>query len=107
MSNHTRKLPGFIMFPNSLITKLLLNGLTPYLLKSDLSYGGSAIARSILLTISLYVAAIRSYFAYNDIDIVSNKFKRKVRLPKCFREDEEPINAADIRKILILIIIED
>lgn len=52
-------------------------------------------------TISVYVAAVRSYFAFHDIDIVSSKFRRKVRLPKRYREDEEPIDASDIRKILL------
>ena len=52
-------------------------------------------------SISLYVAAIRSYFAYRDVDVVPAKFKRKVRLPKHFREEEVPIDAADIRKILL------
>jgi Phage integrase family len=49
----------------------------------------------------LYIAAVRSYFAYNDVDIVSSKFKRKVRLPKNHREDEEPLDVADIRRILL------
>jgi integrase len=52
-------------------------------------------------SISLYVAAIRSYFAYRDVDVVPAKFKRKVRLPKHFREEEVPLDAADIRKILL------
>ncbi|MGB5090931.1 MAG: tyrosine-type recombinase/integrase [Nitrososphaeraceae archaeon] len=52
-------------------------------------------------TISLYVAGVRSYLEYYDIDINSRKFKRRVRLPKHIREDEEPIDASDIRKILL------
>lgn len=52
-------------------------------------------------TIALYVAAIRSYFAYFDIDIVPSRFKRKVRMPKRLREDEEPVDTSDIRKILL------
>jgi integrase len=52
-------------------------------------------------TIKLYVAAVRSYFQFNDIDIVIAKFKRKVKMPKLYREDEEAIDAADIRKILL------
>ncbi len=52
-------------------------------------------------TITLYVDANRSYFAYYDIDIVSSKFRRKVRLPKKYKEDEEPIDVSDIRKILL------
>ena len=52
-------------------------------------------------SVSLYVTAIRSYFAYYDIDILPSKFKRKVKMPKFYREDEEPIDASDIRKMLL------
>src|SRR5919198_6765041 len=52
-------------------------------------------------SIKLYVANIRSYLAYHDIDVIPSKFKRKVKMPKVYREDEEPVDAADIRKILL------
>jgi integrase len=52
-------------------------------------------------TVRLHVAAIRSYLAYHDIDVTPSKFKRKVRMPKLYREDEQPIDAEDIRKILL------
>ena len=52
-------------------------------------------------SIRLYDAAIRSYFAYYDIDVIPSKFKRKVRMPKLYREDEQPIDTEDIRKILL------
>ena len=52
-------------------------------------------------SITLYLAATRSYLAYYDIDVVASKFKRKVKVPKIYREDEEPIDASDIRKILL------
>ncbi|HEY9386780.1 MAG TPA: hypothetical protein VIP70_07055 [Nitrososphaeraceae archaeon] len=39
------------------------------------------------------MTAVRSYFAYYDIDVISSKFKRKVKMPKVFREDEEPIES--------------
>jgi integrase len=52
-------------------------------------------------SVSLYVTAIRSYLAYYDIDVLPSKFKRKVKMPKRYREDEEPIDASDIRKILL------
>jgi len=32
-------------------------------------------------SVSLYVAAIRSYFAYYDIDVIPSKFRRKVKMP--------------------------
>lgn len=43
------------------------------------------------ISIKLYLASIRSYFAYHDVDIIPSKFKRKVKLPKVYREDEEPL----------------
>ena len=52
-------------------------------------------------SISLYVTALRSYFAYYDIDVIPSKFKRKVRLPKIYSKDEEPLDASNIRKILL------
>jgi integrase len=52
-------------------------------------------------SIKLYVAAIRSFLAYHDIDVVPSKFKRKVKMPKIYREDEEAIDISDIRKILL------
>jgi integrase len=52
-------------------------------------------------SISLYLTAIRSYFGYYDIDVISSKFKRRVRVPKCYREDEKPLDVSDIRKILL------
>ena len=52
-------------------------------------------------SLALYVTTIRSYFAYYDIDVLPSKFKRKVKMPKLYREDEEPVDASDIRKILL------
>ena len=52
-------------------------------------------------SIRLYVAAVRSYLAYYDIDIIPSKFRRKVRMPKVYREDEEALDIQDIRKILL------
>ena len=52
-------------------------------------------------SISFYVTAIRSYFAYYDIDVIPSKFRRKVRMPKIYREDEEPIDSSDVRKLLL------
>jgi integrase len=49
----------------------------------------------------LYVSAIRSYFVYHDIDVIPAKFKQKVKMPKVYREDEEPLDVSDIRKILL------
>lgn len=52
-------------------------------------------------SIALYVYAVRSYLQYHDIDINPSKFRRRVRLPKVPREDERPIDANEIRTILL------
>jgi integrase len=52
-------------------------------------------------SISLYVTALRSYFAYYDIDVIPAKFRRKVRMPKIYRDDEEPIDGSDVRRLLL------
>jgi integrase len=53
-------------------------------------------------SIKLYITAIRSYLAYYDIDVVPSKFKRKVKMPKAYREDEEALDVQDIRNILLV-----
>jgi integrase len=89
----------------SIIEALSKNHLDVYvLLESFVSYLLSLKNKEAKLTpssIALYLAAIRSYLAYYDIDIVPAKFKRKVRLPKVYREDEEALDVKDIRKILL------
>jgi integrase len=52
-------------------------------------------------SITFYLAALRSYFAYYDIDVIPSKFRRKVKVPKITREDEQAIDVEDIRKILL------
>jgi integrase len=52
-------------------------------------------------SIKLYIAAVRSYLSYYDIDIIPSKFRRKVKMPKLYREDEEPLDVSDIRRILL------
>jgi integrase len=52
-------------------------------------------------SLKLYIASIRSYLAYYDIDVIPSKFRRKVKMPKVYREDEEPLDVNDIRKVLL------
>jgi integrase len=51
-------------------------------------------------SILLYVAGVRSYLEYHDVDISQNKFKRKVTMPKKHRNNKEAIDSNDIRTIL-------
>ncbi|HXP48770.1 MAG TPA: hypothetical protein VN922_02385, partial [Bacteroidia bacterium] len=52
-------------------------------------------------SIKVYMTGVRSYFAFYDVDVIPAKFKRKVKMPKSYREDEEALDASDIRKILL------
>ena len=54
-----------------------------------------------LSSIKLCMAAIRSYLGYYDIDVIPSKFKRKVKMPRMYREDEQPLDVLDIRRILL------
>lgn len=52
-------------------------------------------------TIRLYFNGVKSYFEYNDVDIVPNKFRRRVKMPKYYPDPEEPLTMQDIREMLI------
>jgi len=69
----------------------LLDSFIPFLMALKLS----------VKSIRIYLTAVRSYFAYYDIDVIPSKFRRRVKVPKAYREDEEPLDAKDIRKILL------
>ncbi len=94
----SRKYPNYNL--ETVLDPLGENKINPYeLLDGFVSY-----LQTLNLTptsIRLYVASIRSYFAYYDVDIIPSKFKRKVKMPKLYREDEEPLDVSDIRKILL------
>jgi len=72
---------------------VVLDGFISYLVDPTLNLTSNSIKS--------YIAAVRSYLAYYDVDIIPSKFKRKVKVPKLYREDEEPLDASDIRKILL------
>jgi integrase len=78
---------------NELDVYVVLEEFVSYLIDANLKLTSN--------TIKLYIAAVRSYLAYYDVDIIPSKFKRKVKMPKLYREDEEPLDATDIRKILL------
>jgi integrase len=87
---------------DSIIDAMLQNKINVYqLLDSFISYIQSIKEGITANSISVYVAGLRSYFSYYDIDIIPSKFKRKVFLPKIPREDEQALDSSDIRKILL------
>jgi integrase len=89
---------------DSIIDLLLNDQINVYeLLDAFVSYESTneSQERKLPQNIKTYLVGIKSYFAYYDIDIIPSKFKRKVKIPKTLKEKEEPIDAADIRKILL------
>jgi hypothetical protein len=42
-------------------------------------------------SINQYLTGIRSYLSYYDVDIVPATFKKRVRIPKIYHEEEEPL----------------
>jgi integrase len=83
----------------TILKPLVKNKINPYeLLDRFVSYLQTSNATLTPSSVKLYMASIRSYFAYNDIDVMPSKFKRRVKMPKPYREDED---ASDIRKILL------
>lgn len=52
-------------------------------------------------SVKLFVAAIRSFLAYNGIDIIPSRFKARVTVPKDRKEDEYPLDSSEVRQILL------
>lgn len=52
------------------------------------------------LSLKVYVSAVKSYLEFNDIDIVPSKFRRRVKVPKYYPDQEEPLTLPDIRHLL-------
>jgi integrase len=68
----------------------LLDQLVSYLSQQNIS----------IPSLKLYMTAVRSFLEYNDIDISISKFKRRVKMPKFYPDQEEPLSLSDIRELL-------
>jgi len=85
--------------PDSIITDILSDNVNVYeFLQGFMSY--LAPLGTAIRTKRLFIAAVKSYFGFHDIDISPTKFKHRVKVPQLDREDELALEAADIRKIL-------
>jgi integrase len=51
-------------------------------------------------SIYVYIAGVKSYLEFNDVDISPNKFKKMVTLPSKQKRNKQAIDAEDIRVIL-------
>jgi integrase len=85
--------------PDTIISQIKSEKINTYeLLDQFVSYlSKQAVAATSLKS---YIAVIRSYLEYNDIDISNAKFKRKVKMPKTYPDQEEPLSLTDIRELL-------
>ena len=59
----------------------LLDQFVSYLTKQNIT----------VTSLNLYMAAVRSYLMYYDIDIVPGKFRRRVKMPKSYADTEEAL----------------
>lgn len=85
--------------PDTIISLLQNQHINTYeLLDQFVSY----LTRQKISTASLktYIAVIRSFLEYKDIDISNAKFKKKVKIPKTYADSEEPLSLTDIRLLL-------
>lgn len=84
-----------LIIKNDVNVYVLLDSLVSYLLDTNRL---TKLSRN---SVGLYVACVRSFLQYHDVEISPSKFKRRVRIPKNHREDEEPLDASDIRRLLL------
>ena len=96
---HGRYANGYTL--ENIIDKISSNEINVYTILDNFVSYLISLGRLSTATITLHVAATRSYLQYYDVDISPTKFKRRVKIPKNHREDEEPLDASDIRKILL------
>lgn len=52
-------------------------------------------------TIAFYIAGVKSYLEYYDVEISSKKLRNKVTMPKIYRRKKETLNQKKIRNMLI------
>lgn len=77
---------------------ILFRNFRDYLVnRQDEYFGGKNLSPT---SVILYVAAVRSYFESDDVDISDRRFKKKVTLPKKYRSEPEAIDDTDIRNML-------
>jgi integrase len=84
--------------PDSIIPLLTKGNVNVYeLLDQFVSYLTKQVG---VRTLDLYMAAVRSFLEYSDVDIIPSKFRRRVKMPKSFDDPEEPLSLSDIRHLL-------
>jgi integrase len=52
------------------------------------------------ISLKVHLSEVRSYLEFSDIEISNAKFKRRVKVPKYYPDQEEPLTLTDIRQLL-------
>ena len=68
----------------------LLDEFVNYLIEENIS----------ISSMKTYIATVRSFLEYNDIDISTAKFRRRVKVPRFYPDAEEPLTLTNIRTLL-------
>jgi integrase len=92
-----QKYQGLNYNPDSILEKILSNQIDLYELLESFISSLTGAPKSI----RVYADAVRSFLEYYDVEISHKKFKKRCRLPKLYREDEEALTTAIIRKLLL------
>jgi integrase len=74
----------------------MLNSFVTYLQK-ETPNGPTMMPRTIIS----YMTSARSYLGYVDVDIAEKKFQYRVSMPTLYKEDEQALDASDIREIIV------
>jgi integrase len=53
------------------------------------------------ITLRNRVKAVKNFFEFNDVEISTNKFRLKVRLPRAIKKNKEALSKNDIRDIIL------
>jgi integrase len=83
--------------PSSILAKLLAKEIDLY----ELLDGYISSLKGSPRSVRLNTEAVKSYLEYYDVEISSKKFKKRCRMPKLYRDDEEALTAPIIRKMLL------
>jgi integrase len=85
--------------PDTIISPLMRGRINTYeLLDTFVSYLTKQGIKAPALKV--YIAAIKSYLQYNDVDIIPYKYRRMVKVPRFYTDAEEPLLLSDIRTLL-------
>jgi integrase len=91
---------GHLVTIGNIIDKIKTNEIDLYIVINKFVSYLAAIGKLTNRTVNGYVAAIRTYLQFHDIDIIPQKFKNRVPIPKEYHEEEQAIDHEDIREIL-------